>query len=101
MLTQDLRITDPNDFEKFVALKFQESGYKVVMPPTNTQGYDIELHKNDECIAVQVKNHKAKCNVAQIEKFQGFLELPLASKFTSGWFISGSGYSKPAFTHFL
>lgn len=99
MLTQDLRITDPTDFEKFIALKFKEAGYKVIMPPTNTQGYDIELHKDDECIAVQVKNHKAKSNVAQIEKFQGFLELPLASKFTSGWFISGSGYSKPAFTH--
>jgi chromosome partitioning protein len=101
MLTQDLRITDPTDFEKFVALKFKESGYKVIMPPANTQGYDIELHKDDECIAVQVKNHKAKCNVAQIEKFQGFLELPLAAKFTSGWFISGSGYSKPAFTHVI
>jgi chromosome partitioning protein len=101
MPTQDLKINDPTDFEKFVAIKFKESGYKVIMPSLNTQGYDIELHKDDECIAVQVKNHKAKCNLAQIQKFQDFLELPLASKFTSGWFVSGSGYSKPAFTHVI
>ena len=99
MPTQDLTINDPSDFERFVALTFKKSGYEVIMPPANTKGYDIELRKNQECIAVQVKNHKAKCNVAQIEKFQNFLELPLASKFTTGWFISASGYSKPALTH--
>jgi chromosome partitioning protein len=99
MLTQDLKISDPLDFEKFVALRFQSLGYQVAMPPAGKKGYDIELRKDRECIAVQVKNHKAKCNVAQIQKFQDFLELPLASKFTSGWFISASGFSKPALTH--
>jgi chromosome partitioning protein len=99
MLTQDLKISNPLDFEKFVALRFQSLGYQVVMPPANTKGYDIELRKDRECVAVQVRNHKAKCNVAQIQKFQDFLELPLASKFTSGWFISASGFSKPALTH--
>jgi chromosome partitioning protein len=99
MPTQDLKINDPSDFERFVALTFKKSGYEVIMPPANTRGYDIELRKNQDCIAVQVKNHKAKCNVAQIEKFQNFLELPLASKFTTGWFISASGYSKATLTH--
>lgn len=70
----------------------------MILPSTNTKGYDIELRKNNECIAVQVKNHKAKCNIAQIQKFQSFLEQPIASKFTQGWFISASGYSKPALT---
>ncbi len=99
MLTQDLKMNDPSDFEKFVAITFKQSGYEVIMPPANRRGYDIELHKNQECIAVQVRNHKARCSVAQIQKFQNFLELPLASKFTTGWFISGSGYSKPALTN--
>ena len=99
MLTQDLTVTNPSDFEKVVALKFQRLGYEVIMPPANTKGYDIELRKDQECIAVQVKNHKAKCSVAQVEKFQNFLELPLASKFTTGWFISASGYSKPTLTN--
>jgi chromosome partitioning protein len=99
MITQDLTITNPFDFEKIVALQFQRLGYVVIMPPANTRGYDIELRKDQDCIAVQVKNHKAKCSVAQIEKFQNFLELPLASKFTAGWFISANGYSKPTLTH--
>jgi chromosome partitioning protein len=91
-------IKDPDDFEKVVALYFEQQGYQVTMPPANTKGYDIELQKNGDCIAVQVKNHKAKCNVAQIQKFQNFLALPLAAKFTQGWFISANGYSKPALT---
>jgi chromosome partitioning protein len=99
MLTQDLKISDPSDFEKFIALKFKEAGYKVIMPPANTRGYDIELQKDKQRIAVQAKNHKATCNVSQIEKFKNFLDLPLANKFTAGWFISASGYSKPALTH--
>ncbi len=69
------------------------------MPPDNTRGYDIELKRGNDCIAVQVKSHRAKCNVAQIRKFQNFLELPLASRFNQGWFVSASGYSKPSLTN--
>lgn len=93
------QIKDPSDFETVVALHFEKQGYEVIMPPANTKGYDIELKKSNDCIAVQVKNHKAKCNVAQIRKFQNFLELPLASRFNQGWFVSASGYSKPALTN--
>ncbi len=92
-------IGDPSDFEKFVALSFKRKGYDIVMPPVNTKGYDIELYKGNHCIAVQVKNHKAKCNVAQVRKFQHFLEQPIASKFNQGCFISASGYSKQAITN--
>ena len=93
------QIKDPFDFETVVAHYFEQQGYEVIMPPANTKGYDIELKKGNDCIAVQVKNHKAKCNVAQIQKFQNFLELPLANKFNKGWFVSASGYSKPAITN--
>lgn len=50
-------------------------------------------------IAVQVKNHKAKSNISQLRQFLSFLELPAADSFTSGWFISASGFSKPALTN--
>lgn len=93
------QIQDPFDFETVVAHYFEQQGYEVTMPPANTKGYDIELKKENDCIAVQVKNHKAKCNVAQIQKFQNFLELPLADKFNKGWFVSASGYSQPALTN--
>ena len=98
MAPQRIRIKDPSDFEKVVALSFKRQGYEITLPPANTKGYDIELRKDGQCIAVQVKNHKAKCNVSQVAKFQNFLELPIASKFTQGWFISANGYSKPALT---
>ena len=98
MVASPIKIKDPSDFEKVVALSFQRKGYKIVMPPANTKGYDIELRKDNECIAVQVKNHKAKCNTSQVKKFQNFLEHPSASRFTKGWFISASGYSRPALT---
>lgn len=93
------QIKDPSDFEKVIAFYFKQQGYEVIMPPANTRGYDIELKKEGDCIAVQVKNHRARCNVAQIQKFQNFLELPLGNKFNRGWFISASGYSKPTLTH--
>jgi chromosome partitioning protein len=98
MPSQNIQIKDPSDFERVVALFFKRDGYQITMPPANTKGYDIELRKDNECIAVQVKNHKAKCNVAQVQKFQSFLEQPNASKFTQGWFISASGFSQPALT---
>ena len=98
MVKSDIRIKDPSDFEKVVALSFQRKGYEIIMPPANTKGYDIELKKDGECIAVQVKNHKAKCNTAQIQKFQDFLDNSLGSKFTQGWFISVSGYYKTVST---
>lgn len=99
MSTSEFTFNDPTDFEKHVALLFKKEGYEVTMPPYPTKGYDIELQRGDERIAVQVKNHKAKCNVAYIQKFLDFLELPLAAKFTSGWFISASGFSKPTLAY--
>jgi chromosome partitioning protein len=77
-------------------LYFQKAGFEVIMPPANTKGYDIELRVADQCVAVQVKNHKTKCNVAQVEKFVTFMESPAAERFTQGWFISGSGFGRPA-----
>ena len=99
MSKSEFAFNDPTDFEKHVALLFKKEGYEVTMPADGMKGYDIELQRGDECIAVQVKNHKTKCNVAYIQKFLDFLELPLAAKFTSGWFISASGFSKPALAY--
>ena len=98
MPENQFRIEDPLDFEKHVAMQLKRLGYEVIMPAKNQRGYDIEIIKGGEKIAVQVKNHKAKSNVSQLSKFQEFLELPIGSEFTAGWFISASGFSKPALT---
>jgi chromosome partitioning protein len=100
MSISEFAFNDPTDFEKHAALLFKKEGYEVTIPTApNTRGYDIELQKGVERIAVQVKNHKAKCSVAQVQRFLDFLELPLAAKFTSGWFISASGFYKPALAY--
>jgi chromosome partitioning protein len=98
-MKEELRMDDPSDFEKFVAIQCRAMGYEVTMPEANQRWYDIELKKGWERIAVQVKNHKAKSNVSQLCKFMDFLELPASSGFTSGWFVTASGFSKPALTH--
>lgn len=90
---------NPYDFEKFVAIQCKAMGYNIVMPEVNQKWYDIEISKGSERIAVQVKNHKAKSNISQLCQFLSFLELPVAAGFTGGWFISASGFSKPALTH--
>lgn len=97
-MAEQFRIEDPLDFEKHVAMQCKQMGYQVIMPSMNQPGYDIELLKDGQRIAVQVKNHKAKSNVSQLSKFQEFLELPIGSEFHSGWFVSASGFSKPALT---
>ena len=94
-----LRMENPYDFEKFVAIQCKAMGYEIVMPEANQKWYDIELRKEREKIAVQVKNHKAKSNISQLQQFLSFLDLPASAGFTSGWFISASGFSKPALTN--
>ena len=91
---------NPDDFELHIRTLYQKMGYRVIRPESlNNKGYDLELITGNERIAVQIKNHRSRCNVGYIRQFQDYLELPIAERFTSGWFISASGYSKPALTH--
>jgi chromosome partitioning protein len=91
---------NPDDFELHIRTLYQKMGYRVIRPESlNNKGYDLELITGNERIAVQIKNHRTRCNIGFIRQFQDYLELPIAERFTSGWFISASGYSKPALTH--
>ena len=92
-------IEDPYEFEKHVARQCEELGYEVIMPPANQPGYDIEIKKGRERIAVQVKCYKARCPISALNKFIDFLDLPIASGFTTGWFVTQSGLGKPSLTH--
>lgn len=89
---------NPDDFEKAVAIIFRGNGYKESFPPANNKGFDIELKKKRECIAVQVKNLKAKCNISYVKRFFDFLTQADAVRFTQGWIISSSGFTEPAIT---
>jgi chromosome partitioning protein len=90
---------NPSDFEKVVMLLLEREGWKALLPPQNTKGYDIEVVKDLDCVAVQVKNYKAKVHLGHIEKFLDFLQQPIASRFTRGFFISASGFTQSVYTH--
>ncbi len=95
----DLSFEDPYEFEKHVARQCEDLGYEVIMPPANQPGYDIELVKGKERIAVQVKCYRARCPISALNRFLDFLELPIASTFTSGWLITQNGFGRPSLTH--
>jgi chromosome partitioning protein len=78
---------------------FKANGCEVIMPPANTKGYTFETKKGGDCVAVLVTEHRARDTVAHVEKFQEYLGLPIANRFSAGYLISASGFTKPAITH--
>ena len=90
---------DPEQYAEIVAKMLTRYGYSVSQPPLGSRGHTLEVEKEGRRFAVLLKNHKAKCNVAQIEKFLDYLDAPGSERFQGGWFISTSGFSKPAVTH--
>ncbi len=100
-MPKSLASTGLGDIEQGIVRLFQKQGYEAVMPPPESKGYDFELARDRESIAVCVKHHKVKVSIAQIQKFQNFLELPQSQKFTSGWFLSVNGFGKPAIAHVM
>lgn len=91
--------TEPEQYAELVSKMLAGYGFSVHLPPEGSRSHSLEIVRDGKRIAVLLKNHKAKCNVAQIEKFMDFLDSPGADRFQAGWFISTSGFSKPALTH--
>ena len=98
-MLKSLAENELSDFTKGVIALLEKTGYVATIPDHETKGYDFELTRNADTIAVCLKQHKSKVSIAQIQKFQSFLELPQSKRFTSGWFLSASGFGKPALAH--
>jgi len=86
------------DFEQAVGKALEQDDWQVTFPPRNNQRFDIEAAKGSTLCAVQVKNYKRKVNVAQVQQFLDFLDLPMAARFHSACLVSASGFSAPAVT---
>jgi chromosome partitioning protein len=88
----------PSDFEKVLLTLFEQEGWQTKPAPSGTKGYNLELERDGECVAVQVRNQRAKVHAGQLEKFIDFLEQPMAARFTRGFLISTSGFTPSVFT---
>ena len=86
------------DFEQAVGKALEQDDWQVTFPPRNNQRFDIEAAKGSTLCAVQVKNYKRKVNVAQLQQFLDYLDLPMAHRFTHAFLISANGFSKPTVT---
>ena len=95
------QFADVESLSHHVAQQCEVLGYQTTQLSGNKNPltHSLEIRNKSESIAVQVKNHKAKTNIAQVCKFSEFLDLDSSNRFTSGWLISTSGFSKPALTH--
>ncbi len=82
------------DFEKFIALKFEDIGFDVrINSKENEPGYDFLAIKGDRIVAVQVKNYKNKVSINQVLKFRDYMS---RSNIKEGAIISSKGFSAPA-----
>lgn len=88
----------PSDFEKVLISLFEQEGWNAQPAPAGSKGYDIELERDGETVAVQVRTQRAKVHAGQLEKFIDFLEQPMAARFSRGFLISTSGYTPSVFT---
>jgi chromosome partitioning protein len=89
-----------SDFEQVVQILLTKAGWEVEMPPKNQRGYDLIAKRDGRYVAVQVKNYRAPVKVPQVEKFLDFMESPEGDRFTEGWLVTSSHYSKPALTYY-
>ncbi len=80
--------------------KLKADGYLITPPPENTRGDHLWVTKGSDCVAVLVKEHKAKVSVPTVQVFQEYLGLDAAKRYTrGGWLISASGFFNTALTH--
>jgi len=93
------KFADIQSLRQYVIQQSDVLGYTQVNPSAQRKIDGFEITKNDEKISVQIKNHSAKTNIAEVIKFTEFLDLDQSSHLSGGWLISTSGFSKPALTH--
>ena len=61
--------------------------------------FELELFKPGERLAVQIRHHRAKAHLGQIEKFLDFLAQEGSEHFTGGLFVSTSGFTPSVYSY--
>lgn len=77
----------------------RREGFSAQLAAQTQKNYDVELFKPGERVAVQVRNHRAKVHLGQIEKFLDFLSQSDSRHFTGGMLISTSGFTPSVYSY--
>ncbi len=85
--------------ERMVSFLLRREGWSAQISANNVKDYAIEVFKPSERVAVQVKNHRAKVHLGQIEKFLDFLNQPNAQHITQGIYVSSGGFTPSVYAH--
>jgi chromosome partitioning protein len=89
----------PSEIERMALFLLRREGYTAQLAVQTQKNYDLELFKPGERVAVQVRNHRAKVHLGQIEKFLDFLAQSDSQHLTSGLFISTSGFTPSVYSY--
>ncbi len=93
------KFADIQSLRQHVIQQCDVLGYTLINQSEQKKIDYFEITRNDEKISVQIKNHSAKTNIAEVCKFTEYLDLDQCLHLSAGWLISTSGFSKPALTH--
>ncbi len=89
----------PSETESNAIFLLEKEGFTAQLAPQSQRNFDLELHKTDEIAAVKIRNHRAKVQLGQIEKFIDFLAKNKSHKFLKGLFISTSGFTPSVYSY--
>jgi chromosome partitioning protein len=92
-------IEKPTEIERTALFLLRRAGYSAQLADLAPRNYHLELVKTGERVAVQVRNHRVKVPLGQVEKFLNFLARSDAQHFTGGLFISTSGFTPSVYSY--
>lgn len=85
--------------ERMVLFLLRREGWSAQISSNEIKDFDIFAQNQYEKTAVQVRNHRAKVHLGQIEKFLDYLNQPNHQHITTGIYISSSGFTSSVYTH--
>jgi chromosome partitioning protein len=89
----------PSETERSALYLLRREGFSAQLASQNQKAYDLELYKPGERLAVQVRNHRAKVHLGQVERFLEFLSHDNAQHFTNGLLISTNGFTPSVYSY--
>ena len=89
----------PSEVERLALFLLRRENWSAQLAAQTQKNYDLELFKPGERVAVQVRNHRSKVHLGQVEKFIEFLNHSNSGHFSNGVLISTSGFTPSVYVY--